>query len=284
MTCRICKLKINEDQMNKYDKTMCKKCKIEYNININNKLIKLSQNINQDEEKKCNKCDILKTTKDFRIGRNICKKCNTKFGNLNRLNRLNKLNLNDKLNIIEKPIIIIKICSNCKVEKSISDFYRQYENVYKSECKICSINFRKEYIKTLKGYLVKLLSAAKSDSQKRLTKGRIEAGIFDITTDDLNNLWENQKGLCYYSKLPMNYDKNEWKISLERLNNDIGYIKDNIVLCCLEFNGVCQWSQSKILEMVEILNKNIENNLVDFTYIKKINVVHKKVNKTIIEG
>ena len=274
MNCRVCKTEINEDEINNYDKTMCKKCKNEYN---KNRLIKLSQNINHDEEKKCTKCNILKDIKDFRIGRNICKKCNNKAGNLNKSN-------NEKPNIVEKPIIKTKICSKCEIEKPVEDFYKQYGDIYKSECKICSIKYREEYVKTLKGYLVKLLAAAKSDAKKRFGNGRIDAGTFDITTDDLNDLWENQKGLCYYSKLPMNYDKNEWKISLERLNNEIGYVKDNICLVCLEFNGVCQWSHSKILEMMEILNKNIENNLVDFTYIKKINVVHKKVNKTIIEG
>lgn len=58
MNCSVCKTKINEDE----NKPMCKKCKNEY---IKNRLIKLSQNINHDEEKKCTKCNILKDIKDF---------------------------------------------------------------------------------------------------------------------------------------------------------------------------------------------------------------------------
>lgn len=182
---------------------------------------------------------------------------------------------------------MFKICSKCEIEKPINEFSIRndiQDGGYRKACILCENIRYFEYRKTLKGFLGKLLKDARKDAKSRLNKGRIEAGIFDITYSDLEALWKNQKGLCYYSKLPMNYDKNEWKISLERLNNEIGYIKDNICLVCLEFNGVCQWSHSKILEMVEILNKNIENNLVDFTYIKKINVVHKKVNKTIIDG
>jgi len=41
----------------------------------------------------------------------------------------------------------------------------------------------------------------------------------------------------------MNYDKNEWRVSLERLNPELGYIKNNIALCCFEFNTALQWNK-----------------------------------------
>ncbi len=62
--CRVCQLEINNNEMNKYDKNMCKKCKNEY---IKNRLIKLSQNANTYEEENYNKCNISKNIKDFRV-------------------------------------------------------------------------------------------------------------------------------------------------------------------------------------------------------------------------
>jgi len=39
-----------------------------------------------------------------------------------------------------------------------------------------------------------------------------------------------------------------WKVSPERLNNKLGYILGNVVLCCSEFNMAHSgWSRSKIL-------------------------------------
>ena len=56
----------------------------------------------------------------------------------------------------------------------------------------------------------------------------------------------------------------QFQMSIERLNNDIGYIKTNVVLCILELNTALQWSLDKIKEMLEILDKNIKENYIDF--------------------
>jgi hypothetical protein len=120
------------------------------------------------------------------------------------------------------------------------------------------------YSYTLNGTLYGLLHACKSNAKQRLDKGRTDAGVFDLELDDLYNIWEEQNGKCYHSGIPMNYDRNEWRISVDRLNNNKGYTIDNIVLCCLEFNGREQWTISKIHEMLAILDKNVTENYVDF--------------------
>ena len=61
----------------------------------------------------------------------------------------------------------------------------------------------------------------------------------DIDFDFLVNLYNEQKGLCAYSKIPLQFgsylDKN-WTISLERTDVSKGYMKDNVCLICYEFN------------------------------------------------
>jgi len=79
----------------------------------------------------------------------------------------------------------------------------------------------------------------------------------------------------------MNFDRNDWKISLERLNPNLGYIKNNIALICAEFNSISQWTSEKIKEMLLILNQNIIDNPANF----KVNTIRreqKRVIKTII--
>lgn len=108
------------------------------------------------------------------------------------------------------------------------------------------------------GALSIIYQNSKKSAKTRKEHGRTEAAVHDITRDDLVDLWKKQSGFCYYSQIPMQYDKNEFRVSLERLDINKGYIKDNIVLCCLEFNSKTQWSHQKIDEMIDILDKKIE--------------------------
>ena len=66
---------------------------------------------------------------------------------------------------------------------------------------------------------------------------------FNISTEDLLALREKQSGKCYYTWYDMEYgcihykegkesDKGKWQLSCDRLDNNRGYEKENIVLCC----------------------------------------------------
>ena len=131
-----------------------------------------------------------------------------------------------------------KICPTCQIEKIHGDFSKYHKTLDKlqHECKACQSNKKILYRKTLNGNLRRLLHDSKRHSKERANCGRIEAGTYDLIFSDLEYLWHKQKGLFYYSNLPMNFDRNDWKISLERINPKIGYIKDNIALICLELN------------------------------------------------
>jgi hypothetical protein len=126
--------------------------------------------------------------------------------------------------------------------------------------------FKKQSRKvTLKTYLNQMYHASKRSAVKRKAKGRISAGEHDITLQDLQDIWSKQNGRCFYSGIPMNYNKNEWKVSLERLDTNKGYTKNNIVLCCLELNTRSQWRLSKVDEMIEILDQNVDKVDTNFT-------------------
>jgi hypothetical protein len=78
-------------------------------------------------------------------------------------------------------------------------------------------------------------------------RGRL-AGECQVDRAFLDGLMKKQKGLCYYSKLPMfsGPDVVDWKCTIERLDDSIGYLPSNVVLCCFEFNVTAKWTLAKI--------------------------------------
>ena len=60
-----------------------------------------------------------------------------------------------------------------------------------------------------------------------------------LTVDDINNLYEKQNGLCFWFKVPLipsNQKKHPQQPSLDRIDRNKGYTKDNVVLCCYSAN------------------------------------------------
>lgn len=68
-----------------------------------------------------------------------------------------------------------------------------------------------------------------------------EKGIeCDICTQDLLEIYTKQDGKCYWFGLPLKLDASDYgtpmRVSIDRLDNDRGYTKDNIVLTCQAAN------------------------------------------------
>ena len=83
-----------------------------------------------------------------------------------------------------------------------------------------------------------------------------------ITRGILLHLLAKQGGRCFYSGVPLEYKlvHTHWRLSVERLDNSLGYTLENCVLIALEFNtpdysrntavtevfGTAQWSREKV--------------------------------------
>lgn len=77
-----------------------------------------------------------------------------------------------------------------------------------------------------------LLSSIKSGAKNRKLD-------FEIDYEFIQKLWKIQKGLCYYTKVPMKLtarQKNPYQVSIDRIDSSLGYIKENTVLCCQSIN------------------------------------------------
>lgn len=81
----------------------------------------------------------------------------------------------------------------------------------------------------------------------------------------------------------MSYTTKDWYASLERLDVEKGYTRDNIVLCCLEFNSRSQWSPDKIIELISLCDEARQNE-ASLDMFQKRKKANKPVVPTIIDG
>ncbi len=56
---------------------------------------------------------------------------------------------------------------------------------------------------------------------------------FNLTPEFLEQQWDRQNGLCFYTAQPMKAEKSEQfdSVSVDRIDSDKGYTPDNVVLC-----------------------------------------------------
>lgn len=126
-----------------------------------------------------------------------------------------------------------KTCSKCGSTKKIDRF--EMSKGYRSNiCRRCrSRGKRKRISESPYAYLNNLYGQL--SHKRRKTHG------FSISKEDLYKIYDKQQGICKYSGLPMTYIKDGsgyhlTNISIDRLDNDKGYDKENICLVCLAVN------------------------------------------------
>lgn len=129
-------------------------------------------------------------------------------------NKLSVFHKNFKFRSIKNftlSLFMDKICSRCKIIKTIEQFYDGYK-----KCKNCT-DYNRKYENTVHGKLLKY----KKDANKRNKTWNLQD----------NYAKELMVKPCHYCGELYN------KLNgIDRLNNDIGYEEGNVVSCCSECN------------------------------------------------
>ncbi len=147
--------------------------------------------------------------------------------------------------------IVKRLCFKCGIEGVVDDFYLTADGV-PSVCKSCELQSAATSRAMLRRTAQILIGSARHRSR---TKGR----SFDLDVDFILDLILKQQALCAYSgvDLELATPNSHWRISLERLNNEQGYVPENVALIAMEFNsapktsphelvsGSAQWSKQK---------------------------------------
>lgn len=222
-------------------------------------------------QKKCSKCKFIYVNAEdffYKVPRlksglsSWCKKCqlssNAEFAKTedgkNKAYARNK-KYREKSKSIEKPALSTRICSLCNENKEISFFKVRPANKdgYANYCKKC------EYLQTAKSrqdYRVKKWAYLLIKDAQRHSNNSIH-----IDENFVLELFEKQQGRCYWFNIelkPSCIAKYPWQPSLDRLDREIGYTKDNVVLACYTANiGRNITSKEMFRDFVEDLKNNI---------------------------
>jgi hypothetical protein len=138
----------------------------------------------------------------------------------------------------------IKICSKCKLTKTTDEFYKSQRG---TKCKECVLEITRSYKqkKRESEQFRKLEGLKQKERRIRLWQNTLihdskNRGIKNsLTVEDINEMFEKQNGLCYWFKVPLipsNKHKHPQQPSLDRLDRNKGYVKDNVVLTCYSAN------------------------------------------------
>jgi len=126
-----------------------------------------------------------------------------------------------------------RTCTTCKTCKDITNF--EISKGYRArKCKACrSAGRRKRMTTSPYSYISNLYS--------QLAYRRKKTHNFDIDRDDLYRIYDKQEGRCEYTGVSMTHIKDGTgyhlsNISIDRINNDLGYVQGNIALVCLSCN------------------------------------------------
>lgn len=135
----------------------------------------------------------------------------------------------------------MKKCNACNEYKQIDFFHKCHiaPDGHAYTCKECSKIISKRYVnETLRGRISSLCRVAKQRTKKK-------EGVWDITIEYIETPWNEQRGNCAYTNIPMNI-RGDWQVSFERIDPVKGYTKGNVCLICLELNVNYQWTPGKI--------------------------------------
>lgn len=146
-------------------------------------------------------------------------------------------------NIKEKNIMKCKICS---LEKCLDKFDIINKNrghsytSWSTECRECQVKrkTKERHDRAKKNGLEYNINLVFNDAKDRALKKNIDIDI-DITF--LIELYNKQEGVCYYSGKKMSFDINtNERLSLDRKDSEIGYLKTNVIWCCWQANNMKQ--------------------------------------------
>ena len=108
-------------------------------------------------------------------------------------------------------------------------------------------NMREDDDESLSSYISSLqnrldqYSPFKYSLNKARSRSKSRGEITDLTLEYLKEIWENQNGLCPYTNIKMemprssqdeDIKKSPTKLSLDRIDPSIGYIKGNVEFVC----------------------------------------------------
>lgn len=179
---------------------------------------------------------------------------------------------------------VVKTCRTCGEVKLLSEFGKSGKTTgtgYKNDCKVCLAkklsdwrksnpekskeqdrqsyqnNKQKFKIKNQKRYTNLTLDQKFTQLVNTASK-RKQFNCF-ISVEHLYDVWQNQKGLCAYTKLPLSSEAHQLNtVSLDRVDSNKGYTVDNIQLVCVPINRMkLNYTEAQFISLCQLVAQNV---------------------------
>jgi len=132
-----------------------------------------------------------------------------------------------------------RICNSCNKTKQLSQFEQFKDGFIRSVCQQCvTLQRARKTSATPESYLRVLNTQLKS--------GRIKQGVdYELTSEDLIDLWEIQDGKCALSGVLMTHQRDgtygdkkqkDFNASIDRINPNGPYVRENAQLVAARVN------------------------------------------------
>lgn len=166
-----------------------------------------------------------------------------------------------------------------RIEKKI--YGTSYTKIYIFDCFNCGKNEIRSEKKYLKKHSGKCRSCCQrgipykgsynhlKDSVKRTNKRRKKQKTFTLTFDEFLEFIKIKN--CHYCNESIHWVKHsgmgQYKYNLDRKDSNIGYEKDNLVVCCKTCNYMkgAEFSYNEFKEVVKLINKMRNNTFIKET-------------------
>ena len=130
----------------------------------------------------------------------------------------------------------MKTCNKCGETKPLTQFFKEKQNKdsLRNQCKTCRSSYSKKLRdknnSTIEGRALEFLRHAKESSVRRKQ-------VFELEVKDIVSCWHNQLQICAYSGRQMTLENAKPNtVSIERIDSNIGYTKENTILICHAVN------------------------------------------------
>jgi hypothetical protein len=173
----------------------------------------------------------------------------------------------DEYEYVDETLIVAHSCNRCEVLKNVSEFSCNGSTY----CKDCSKIMHEKHRNTMRGKLLGIYNAI--ENERRFNEPY-------LTLEEFLLQYIKQGGLCAYSNKPLDFtSNNEKSISKERIDNNKGYTKDNILFVLRIFNVSpgrienSDWSIDKFQKLNSLKNDNVDIEQL------KVDIQDAKINK-----
>lgn len=156
----------------------------------------------------------------------------------------------------KQPIQLWKVKCECGVDKQISKYHLVYGNVVGcSNCLADRVRF--EECKNWKSSARYVTGMYYQKIKKAAEKRNI---FFDITREELDNIFQQQDKRCKYTKMELVFETHGKKgnASLDRIDSNKGYIKSNLQWVHKDVNRM-KWdiSHEDFVKICKLITENL---------------------------